>query len=310
MAFHIPIPAPANGGERYLDIVDGRSSAVQRALRRTGLAGYEPPTAAAILAALDMQEPGFTFFDVGANVGLYSLLAATLFDPAHVVAFEPTPATALIASKIARVNDVDVRIEQLALGRESGTAQLFLSATSDSSNSLVEGFKNDVGTIEVQVEPLDSFVERTSLVPDVVKIDAETFEPEILAGARRTLETHRPLLVVEVLNRRGHDHGEEVTEAMTGLGYVFHHCATYSDWSPSPTISGDAAGEDRDWLLAPEPLPAGFRASVESWEKRLALCSADRNTTVLTDASDGTDGPAIVDRAKKLLGRARRVVGR
>lgn len=284
---------------------------VQRALRRTGLAGYEPPTVAATLAALDMQRSGFTFFDVGANIGLYSSLCAALFDPAHVVAFEPTPNTALIAGKIAGVNHTNARIEEIALGRESGTAQLFLSARSDASNSLIEGFKKNVGAVEVDVEPLDSFVERTALVPDVIKIDAETFEPEILAGARHTLEAHRPLLIVEVLNRHGHDHGDEMMQAMASLDYFYYHCATHSDWEPSARISGDDEGEDRDWLFSAEPLPPAFRTSVEAWKDSVTRCSADRNASVLPVPHPAHDvAGAIVNRAKDAYGRTMRLLGR
>ncbi|MEP1125406.1 MAG: FkbM family methyltransferase [Ilumatobacter sp.] len=311
MAYYTPLPSRPNrdGPERFLNIVDGKSSAVQRALRRDGLAGYEPPTMAAILAALEMQTPGFTFFDVGANIGLYSSLCATLFDPAHVVAFEPTPTTALIAAKIARINHTGARLEEIALGREPGTARLYLSATSDSSNSLVEGFKKNVGTVDVEVEPLDSFVQRTSLVPDVVKIDAETFEPEILAGARRTLDEHRPLLIVEVLNRRGHDHGEEMMAAMDGLGYSYYHCSTYSDWQPAARITGDETGAAGDWLFAATPLPPAFRASVEAWEEAVSRCTADRNTSVLPDPENVVAQP-LLDRARDLYGRTRRLIGR
>ena len=93
MSFYTPLPRlpGQSGAEAYLNIVVGKSTAVQRALRREGLAAYEPPTVAAILAVMELQEPGFTFFDVGANVGLYSSLCAAMFDSGRVVAFEPTP---------------------------------------------------------------------------------------------------------------------------------------------------------------------------------------------------------------------------
>ncbi|MGB3733900.1 MAG: FkbM family methyltransferase, partial [Ilumatobacter sp.] len=156
-----------------------------------------------------------------------------------------------------------------------------------------------------------SFVERTSLVPDVIKIDAETFEPEILAGARGVLEKHKPLLIVEVLNRHGHDHGDEMMQTMDGLGYSYYHCATYSDWRPSSRISGDEAGEDRDWLFAAEPLPSEFRASVEAWEESVSRCTADRNTATLPTPHPHDDhAHPVTERIKDAYGRARRLIGR
>ena len=99
---------------------------------------------------------------------------------------------------------------------------LYLSAVSDSSNSLVAGFKQSVGSIDVAVTTLDDYVEATGTVPAIVKIDTETFEPAVINGARATLERFRPWLVVEVLHRRGHDHGVELSAAMDGLGYTYY----------------------------------------------------------------------------------------
>lgn len=290
MALYVPLPSPGGSAENnYLNIVDGTSTAVQRALRRTGLSGYEPPTIAACLALADSLPAGFNFYDVGANVGLYSSLVASLFDPANVVAFEPTPDTARIARKIARVNQLATDVEEIALGRTAGTASLFLSAKSDASNSLVEGFKENVGTVDIEVRTLDDYVADRRVAPDIVKIDAETFEPEILAGALGVLANDKPYLIVEVLNRKGHDHGIEMMEAMADLDYSYYPITAYSEWTPQPKISGDANGEDRDWLFAPRPLPNDFLERFERWEAAIAQCTADRNRAVLPRPRSGLE---------------------
>jgi len=310
MSFYTPLPVhPNNDSRSHIDIVDGKSTAVQRALRRDGLAGYEAPTVAAFLAAAGSEDPGFVFFDVGANIGLYSALCGALFDPAHVIAFEPTPDTARIARKIARVNRLPTRVEELALGQSPGMASLYLSAKSDASNSLVEGFKESVGTIEVDVRTLDDYVNESCLIPDIIKIDAETFEPDILAGSREVLTTHRPLLIVEALHRRGRDHGVDVTTVMDGLGYFYYDISTYSEWQPRTNITGDPEGEDRDWLLSPEPLPENFGELFELWETAVSSCTEAENYGKLpARPRDESQQIPYLNRVRKVLGRARRAV--
>ncbi len=305
MSFFVPLPGPR---ESYVDIVDGSSTAVQRAIRRDGLAGYEPSTIAAFLALNELQAPGFGFFDVGANIGLYSVLCAAIFDPGDVVAFEPTPGTARIARKIERVNRLGVRVEEVALGRDPGTADLFLSAKSDASNSMVEGFKESVGTVEVEVRRLDDVVAESGLTPSLMKIDAETFEPEIIAGAQATLAEHRPHVIVEVLNRGGHDHGIEMTAAFAGLGYRFHEISPYAEWVECETITGNADGVHCDWLLSPDPLPHDFGDRFERWEAALAECTADRNRTTRVATTGASPGPTLRRVASKLGRRVERLL--
>jgi FkbM family methyltransferase len=267
-----------------LDIIDGRTTTVQRALRRGGLAGREVSTSAALLALFDGANPGFVFFDVGANIGLYSWLCAALFEPAAVVAFEPSPETAATARAIVDRNGLSVRVEQMAVGAEPGTATLHLSAVSDASNSLAEGFKPSVGTVAVPVTTLDTYVRGSGLVPSVIKIDVESLEPEVLKGARETLQSHRPALVVEILNRQGTDHGPLVAAAMEGLGYSGYRLGPEPRWEPGQRWSG--SDDHRDWLLLPSPVDGAFIGRFEDWRARLATCTPDRNR------GRGRKGPA------------------
>ncbi len=235
---------------------------------------------AALLAAFERQAPGFHFVDVGANMGLYSAICGVMFDPGCVVAFEPTPDVAEMARRVLLVNGLkpDVwRVVQCALGAQSGTVPLHLSAISDSTNSLVAGFKESVGTIDVEVTTLDQYVEASGLKPNIVKIDVETFEPAVLGGAQRTLRRFRPWLVVEVLHRRGHDHGVELSAAMEGLGYSYYRLSKDAEWSPRPRINGAPGRRETDWLLTPEPIDGTFAAGVQRWLDGLAACTDDRN---------------------------------
>ena len=134
------VPLPEGGRTDRLDLVDPFSSSVQRSIRRSGLASFEPETAAALLTLFEQADPDFVLYDVGANVGVYSAMAAAMFRPRAVHSFEPSPTTAEILAKIAWANGGAVTVHECALSDTDGEAALFLSPVSDASNSMVAGF--------------------------------------------------------------------------------------------------------------------------------------------------------------------------
>jgi FkbM family methyltransferase len=274
------IPLPEGGSHSVLDIVEPNTTAVQRALRRDGLSAYEPPTVAAALALMDLASPTFTFFDVGANMGLYALLAAAMFDGATVHAFEPTPQTVAVLEAAVAANALDIHVVQAAVAETNGTAVLHLSAASDASNSMVEGFKQSYGAVEVVTVSLDEHVRRTGVAPDIMKVDVETYEPAVLSGASETLATYRPSIIVEVLNRRGHDHGEDITRVIESYGYSCYELSARPTWEAQSAVRGRPASLNNDWLLTPQPLAPDFEQRWLRWRTRLDGCGPERNSRV------------------------------
>jgi FkbM family methyltransferase len=284
MAYRIPLPE--GGRSTSLDIVEPNTTAVQRFIRREGLGAYEPPTAAAMLSLCEMRDPGFVVYDVGANMGLYGQLAASMFSPSMVHAFEPAPASADIARRIGRRNRLALTVHQVAVSDQVGVAALHLSPVSDASNSLVEGFRDTDVHIDVPTTTIDAMVERTGDHPDIIKIDVETHERAVLDGARATIERDRPALIVEVLRRKGHDHGVEISEFLAGLGYRCFELGAEPDWHPHAEVRGSGT-TDRDWLLLPDDLPVDFPERWSTWRDRLSACTVDRNPRLPVAASIG-----------------------
>lgn len=270
------VPLPPGGRASTVDLIDGTSTSVQRYVRRHGLGAYETSTSAAMLALGELARPDFILFDIGCNMGLYSALLASMFRPGPVHAFEPSPSTAEIAKRVALANKLPIEIHQLALSDRDGFADLYLSPVSDSSNSLVEGFRDTSETVEVPTLTLDSFSEASGATPDIIKLDVETHERAVLDGGRRTIERSRPAIVVEVLRRRGRDHGDEITEFFDGLGYFYYELPAVPDWQPRDVIRGNGTA-DRDWLLVPAPLPDSFPAQWDEWHDRLVACDESQN---------------------------------
>jgi FkbM family methyltransferase len=163
-------------------------------------------------------KPGATFFDIGANVGFVTILAARLVGPAgRVVAFEPVPENVAAIRENVALNGIDwVEVRQTAVGRSSGSASFIVSDVSAFSRlasvSVPTGARE---SIEVAVSAIDELMSAGELpVPDVVKIDIEGAELEAIAGMRGTLAEHRPVILCEV-----HDCNAEYVELMNGLGY-------------------------------------------------------------------------------------------
>jgi len=259
-----------------LDLIEPNSTAVQRHIRRHGLGNYERATVAAVLALGERHEPGFVFFDIGANMGLYGSMTASMFEPSVVHCFEPAPETARVASGIARRNGLPVEVHQVALSDRVGQADLFLSPVSDASNSLVAGFRDTDRTVTVPTLTLDSFVADAGVAPDIVKLDVETHERAVLDGARATIERVRPYIVIEVLRRKGRDHGVEIQEFFDGLGYSYYALSADPTWEAQHTIRGSGT-TDRDWLLAPNELDDALADRWLHWSRQLAVCDESAN---------------------------------
>ena len=270
------IPFPEGGRTDRLDLVDPFSSSVQRLIRRSGLASFEPETAAALLALFEQADPDFVFYDVGANIGVYSTMAAAMFRPQAVHSFEPSPTTAEILAKVVRANGGGVTVHECALSATNGKAALFLSPVSDASNSMVEGFREATGEVMVKTRRLDDVIAETGVPPTIIKIDVETHEPAVLTGARETLENHRPHVVVEVLYRSKQDLGAPINDAFAGLGYTYYALDTTSQWQVVERITG-RKGTARDWLLAPEPLSEDFIERSRHWHEKYLACDLAAN---------------------------------
>ncbi|ONH30620.1 methyltransferase [Pseudofrankia asymbiotica] len=181
---------------------------------------YRPPALAPVFAAV--LGPGDCCYDVGANIGVYTLWAAGLVRPSgQVHAFEPVPDTMAILEAMVRRNGLSqVRLESRAIGATVG--EIGMRVYRDAS-----GLSHPVTSLESadRVAPLttlDAYTERHR-PPDLIKIDVEGFEIDVLRGARNLLAAQSPALLLEMLpghlNRQGQSQAELV-DLLTELGYM------------------------------------------------------------------------------------------
>jgi FkbM family methyltransferase len=158
-------------------------------------------------------ELGAVFFDVGANVGFYSLLAARRVGPAgHVYAFEPLPAnTALLRQHLAMNRIANVEVFEMAIAECSGTA-LFAGEATRAMGKLEER-----GTLPVAVATLDGLIAAGLVAPpDAIKMDIEGAEFRALLGAELCFARYRPLLFLATHGKRVH---EQCCRLLASWGY-------------------------------------------------------------------------------------------
>lgn len=237
---------------------------IPKALIKRGLVGYEPFALETFLAVLEAAGPG-AVLDIGGNVGLYGLLACA-HGGREVHSFEPTPLVAAAARRSAAVSDLRLHVHEVAVGDGVGPATLYISDTSDASNSLNPTFRRHVQEVVVPGTTVDAFVAKRRIAPAVIKIDTESTEAAVLRGARTTIERHRPWILLEVLPARSR--GGELDAAMTDLGYSYYPLRSAGRIEPVEHIEGAAGGADM-YLLSPRPMRWPDWQRVEGWRQAL-----------------------------------------
>ena len=142
------------------------------------------------LRLLQQVRPGNIFYDIGANVGFYSLLAALVCDPGQVCAFEPVPANLAYLRKHLELNHLtNVHVFPMAISDTTGMGSFYLSKTRATGRLEADG------NVRVQISSLDALIQRKNLPPpDCIKMDIEGAEFRALLGAKECFARHHPKL--------------------------------------------------------------------------------------------------------------------
>ncbi len=145
-------------------------------------------------------KPGTTFWDIGAHVGFFSMIASRLVGASgYVHAFEPIERNRDRLLAAISMNGVDnVTVHNFALAAKSGQAVLYDIHGSSLMWTLVPQ-SGEQGGLAVRCCTLDDAAE-SARPPDLIKVDAEGAEVDVLRGGLNLLSTARPSLIVEFSN--------------------------------------------------------------------------------------------------------------
>lgn len=165
---------------------------------------------------------GQVVYDIGANVGFYSLLASVIVgETGHVYSFEPFPENLRELRKHLEMNHIqNCTVIDAAVSSADGEA-IF-----DPSDDRCTGHLAATGSLRVRTLALDGLVLRNEIrPPNLMKIDIEGAELECLQGASRVIQDARPVIFLAT-------HGPEVHAACAGLLAKWNYRLTSLDGRP------------------------------------------------------------------------------
>ncbi len=171
--------------------------------------------------------PNMVVFDIGAHLGLMSIICAQLLQKkGKVYSFEPTPKTFEILKKVIKLNnasDVVIPINK-AVAKENKIIDFYLSVEDGSnSNSLVSKNHRERKPIQIQVTSLDIFAKENNIKQiDLIKIDAEGSEYDVLLGAKNIISSFKPKIILALhpplIKNNGHNI-EDIYEFLINHNY-------------------------------------------------------------------------------------------
>lgn len=167
---------------------------------------------------------GTTALDVGANIGLHTVVLARAVGPeGRVVAFEPDPDNLALLRRNIELNELsNVVVVPKAMSNVRGMVRIFESPKNRGAISLspqnVEGSGSSLESVEVEAGTIDVELRDFKLPISVVKIDVEGAEPLVLSGMQEVMERNRSMAIVfEFLPRFVQSFGVEPVEFLRGL---------------------------------------------------------------------------------------------
>lgn len=196
--------------------------------------------------------PGMVAFDVGANLGYYTLLFADAVGPSgKVVSIEPNPATFELLEESVRLNGFErhVRLVQAAAADREGTLDLFVPA-GEPKNATVAfggGARPAEARVSVPAVPLDRLGSGLERV-DFLKIDVEGAEPAVLAGMSDTIARFRPTIVLE-FNASRYEDPAAFLDRLLAAYEVFGEIDFAGDCRPAETAEILSTRTEEDRLL-------------------------------------------------------------
>ena len=179
--------------------------------------------------ALHLLRPEDLFFDIGANVGSYTVLAAKVAG-ASVVAVEPVPATydALLAN--VAVNAIGALVDARNCGLAAEPGVLSFTSGQDTTNHVAATAEAGSGEcVTVPVTTFDALA--AGGCPLLAKIDVEGYETEVLAGAGESLANPALRGLIMELNGSGERYGHSdaaVFSAIVAAGFAPYRYEPFS----------------------------------------------------------------------------------
>jgi FkbM family methyltransferase len=204
---------------------------------------FRPRISAKLNAIL---KPGDTAIDVGANIGMHTLIMAHRVGRAgRVVSFEPDPHPLDRMKQNLALNGLDfVEARAMALSDKSERRTFFLHDETIGNYANASLHARNVGrdtpSIEVEVVSLDDFVKANAIVRlDAIKLLAQGEEWNVMRGGAETLARFKPKLFFLYEPEYWHRHGVSLADARGFLGR-FGYTIYELEFAPERPVTGES----------------------------------------------------------------------
>jgi FkbM family methyltransferase len=172
---------------------------------------------------IKLCENAEVILDVGANTGIYSLVAKAIKSKAKVYGFEPVNRVFKKFQQNCELNHYDIHCCNYALSNQDGQAIIFDQPTehiySVSVNKNMAEETTEVIKTNILTKKLATFIKENGLKNiDLIKIDVETHEPEVLEGMEEYLQLFQPTMLIEILND---EIGQRVEALIKNIDYLY-----------------------------------------------------------------------------------------
>ena len=173
-------------------------------------------------------QPGDLLYDIGANIGLISILMAKYKTgvSAQVFCFEPEPKNFNQLSNNIQLNQLSDRVSchQMALGATEGEIALHVRGNAGEGRHSIATDKGATDSIQVTLKTLSGFAAESGKAPTIVKIDVEGAEGQVLAGMDTLMSTQPPREIFMEIHPKGDGdampNGEPIHEWLEQRGYA------------------------------------------------------------------------------------------
>jgi FkbM family methyltransferase len=152
----------------------------------------------------DLLRPADTVVDVGANNGMFSLVASSLLgDSGKVICFEPNPSCLRVLDQQIVSNQIrNILVHGVGLGEEEGELTLSIPFFNSGEGTFGASIYSERETYKVKANIIKGDDLLLDQNPTLIKIDVEGFECSVLAGLGKTIRRHHPIIVTEIVPRQ------------------------------------------------------------------------------------------------------------
>ena len=186
-----------------------------------GINGFEPNS---LRIWIKLCKNSNTILDIGANTGVYSLLAKSVNNLSTVHAFEPVERVYKLLERNSLINNFDIISHNKAVSNYDGVGMFYDDDEKHTTSVVINRDRSSekgLHKVETQVVKLDTFITINNIKNiDLIKMDVELHEPEAIEGFTENLEKMRPTIIIEVIR----DYvSSALQEHFSGLDYNYFY---------------------------------------------------------------------------------------